>query len=239
MQGVEELRTVSPKSILGLPSLFAALVGGALLLGCAAACASQAVPGSTTKRSTAHSIDGLNRKPVSNSAEIRKVVESALEQTQQTFEYDASYTKISYPGGDVPIDRGVCADVVIRALRGAGVDLQREVHEDMSRNFSIYPNRWGLHKPDPNIDHRRVPNLMTFFERKSKSVPITRKPADYLPGDIVAWELDNKLLHIGVVTDAVGESSQCYLVVHNIGEGAKLEDVLMAWKIVGHYRIWN
>jgi len=184
-------------------------------------------------------VENLTRRPVSDIPQIKRVVDSALEQIRQTLEYDPSYAKLDYPNGDVPLERGVCADVIVRAFRNAGIDLQKEVHEDMARHFSAYPAKWGARKPDSNIDHRRVPNLMTLFERKSKSVPITRKPSDYNPGDVVAWELDNHLLHIGLVTDAVTGGTQNYLVVHNIGAGAKLEDVLMSWKIIGHYRMWK
>ena len=168
-----------------------------------------------------------------------RLVAAGREQTTHAVRYDGSYRRIPYPGGDVPQDVGVCSDVVVRAYRALGIDLQRRVHEDMARDYAAYPRQWGLRAPDPNIDHRRVPNLMTLFERRSKSVPITRKPADYIPGDVVAWELDNHLLHIGLVTDAVSAESQNYLVVHNIGAGAKIEDVLMTWKIIGHYRMWN
>ena len=129
--------------------------------------------------------------------------------------------------------------MIVRAFRSAGVDLQKEVHEDMVRSFGKYPTTWGARKPDSNIDHRRVPNLMTFFSRTGKSVPSTNRQPDYLPGDVVAWELDNHLLHIGLVTDAVADRTQNYSVVHNIGAGARLEDVLFAWKIIGHYRMWK
>lgn len=184
-------------------------------------------------------VESLTRRPISDIPQIKKIVDSAIEQTRQTLEYDPSYAKLDYPNGDVPVERGVCADVIVRAFRNAGVDLQKDVHEDMSRHFSAYPAKWGARKPDSNIDHRRVPNLMTLFERKSKAVQITRKSTEYIPGDVVAWELDNHLLHIGLVTDAVAGSTQNYLVVHNIGAGAKLEDVLMSWKIIGHYRMWK
>ena len=187
----------------------------------------------------AAAVETLTRRPVSDTPQIKRIVDSAIEQTRLTFEYDPSYAKLDYPNGDVPIQRGVCADVIVRAFRNAGIDLQKEVHQDMTRNFSSYPAKWGARKPDSNIDHRRVPNLMTLFERKSRSLPITRKSADYSPGDVVAWELDNKLLHIGLVTDAVAGETQNYLVVHNIGAGARIEDVLMAWKIIGHYRMWK
>jgi uncharacterized protein YijF (DUF1287 family) len=109
----------------------------------------------------------------------------------------------------------------------------------MSQDFGAYPKKWGATKPDPNIDHRRVANLMTFFERARKSVPITNAPSDYLPGDVVAWQLDSQLLHIGIVTDARLPGMQNYLIVHNIGAGARIEDVLMSWKVIGHYRMWN
>lgn len=205
------------------------------------ACASHAGDTSASARTTPDraAVQGLTRKPISNIPQITKAVDSAIEQTRYTFEYDPSYAKLDYPNGDVPRERGVCADVIVRAFRNAGVDLQKEIHEDMSRHFAAYPAKWGARKPDSNIDHRRLPNLMTLFERRSKSVPITRKPADYFPGDVVAWELDNHLLHIGLVTDALAGATQNYLVVHNIGAGAKIEDVLMSWKIIGHYRMWK
>ena len=161
---------------------------------------------------------------------LKPVVENALEQTRYTTVYDPSYVKLDYPGGDLPIERGVCADVIVRAFRKGGIDLQTEVHQDMARNFSVYPKRWGLGKPDTNIDHRRVPNLMTYFSRMKKSLPITQDPKDYRPGDVVAWDLGNGLLHIGMVVN------NQFHVVHNIGAGAKLEDVLFAWRIIGHYR---
>ena len=205
------------------------------------ACAGRGADAAASRKTVAQGPAGenLKRRPVSDIPQIKKVVDSALEQTRQTFEYDPSYARLAYPNGDVPLERGVCADVIVRAFRNAGIDLQKEVHEDMTRHFSAYPAKWGARRPDPNIDHRRVPNLMTLFERRSKSVPITRKSSDYIPGDVVAWELDNRLLHIGLVTDAVNVGTADYLVVHNIGAGAKLEDVLMSWKIIGHYRMWK
>ena len=128
------------------------------------------------------------------------------------------------------------ADVIVRAFRKGNVDLQKEVHEDMARNFAVYPHHWGLKAPDANIDHRRVPNLMTFFDRQGKALPITTKATDYQPGDVVAWNLGGGLLHIGIVVNRRGrDSDRCY-VVHNIGQGARLEDVLFSWRIIGHYR---
>jgi Uncharacterized protein conserved in bacteria len=167
---------------------------------------------------------------------LKPVVENAVEQTRHTTVYDPSYVKLDYPGGDLPIERGVCADVIVRAFRKGGVDLQKEVHQDMARNFSVYPKRWGLGKPDTNIDHRRVPNLMIYFNRMKKSLPITQDPKDYRPGDVVAWDLGNGLLHIGMVVNARSQERGRFHIVHNIGAGAKLEDVLFEWRIIGHYR---
>ncbi|HWN98230.1 MAG TPA: DUF1287 domain-containing protein [Blastocatellia bacterium] len=218
------------------PAVLNSFTLGVVLLALLAGCASRAGEREAAAKAT---VETLTRKPLSSNPLIKKVVDSGIEQTQYTFSYDAGYAKLDYPGGDVPRDRGVCADVIVRAFRSAGVDLQKEVHEDMAKHFAAYPDRWGAHKPDPNIDHRRVPNLMTFFERLGKSVPISSKPSSYLPGDVIAWELDNHLLHIGLVTDAVSDGTSNYLVVHNIGAGAKIEDVVMSWKIIGHYRMWN
>jgi len=171
------------------------------------------------------------------SDEIKKLVESAVEQTTLTKRYDSKYIVIAYPNGDVPIETGVCTDVVIRAFRKAGIDLQKEVHEDMTANFSLYPKKWSLKSPDTNIDHRRVPNLQTFFTRKGKSLPITNKGTDYKPGDVVAWDLDDKgMTHIGLVSNIHNESTKRYLIIHNIDSGAKAEDKIFDWKIIGHYR---
>jgi uncharacterized protein len=166
----------------------------------------------------------------------RRVVEDAIEQTNYTFSYDPSYVKLDYPGGDVPPDRGVCSDVVIRSFRKVGVDLQKEVHEDMTGAFAVYPKKWGLAKPDANIDHRRVPNLMTFFERKGKALAVTLKGADYQPGDVVAWDLGTGQAHIGIVTNLWSDASENYLIAHNIGGGVRVENVLFSWRITGHYR---
>jgi uncharacterized protein YijF (DUF1287 family) len=170
---------------------------------------------------------------------IRRVIDNAFEQTRTTMLYDAAYVSLPYPGGDVPADRGVCTDVVVRALRAAGVDLQVLVHEDMKRNFAAYPKLWGLSRPDASIDHRRVPNLMKFFARQGKTLPVTREAADYLPGDIVAWKLSNGLAHIGLITDRPSPDDPARrLAIHNIGAGAQLEDVLFAFEITGHCRFF-
>lgn len=172
-----------------------------------------------------------------SSAEIKKLLESATEQTFLTKNYDPNYVVIAYPNGDVPVETGVCSDVVIRAFRKAGVDLQKAVHEDMTQNFTAYPKKWNLKSPDTNIDHRRVPNLQTFFTRKGKSLQITNNGADYKPGDVVAWDLDGKgMTHIGLVSNLFNERTKRYLIIHNIGGGTQSEDKIFDWKIIGHYR---
>ena len=169
------------------------------------------------------------------SAEPRqKMIDGAKAQVGKTVRYDSGYQAIRYPGGDVPLERGVCTDVVIRAFRAAGLDLQVLVHEDMKRSFSAYPRNWGLRRPDTNIDHRRVPNLATFFKRRGRAVPVTRRGADYRPGDLVTWRLSSGVPHIGVVSDI--RRGDRYLMVHNIGSGAQIEDVLFAYEVTGHYR---
>jgi len=156
---------------------------------------------------------------------------AAERQVGVTVHYDPAYVQLKYPGGDVPRDRGVCSDVVVRAFREIGVDLQRDVHEDMRAHFAAYPNMWHLRGPDANIDHRRVPNLMRFFERRGKSVR-----GEFTAGDVVAWRLPGGLYHIGVVAAGRVPSSTRPYVVHNIGRGAQKEDVLNAYEIIGHYR---
>jgi len=171
------------------------------------------------------------------SVSIKKLLESAVEQTTLTKNYDPAYTVLAYPNGDVPMEKGVCTDVVIRAFRRAGVDLQKEVHEDMRGNFAAYPKKWKLSKPDPNIDHRRVPNLQTYFTRQRKSLPITDKAENFKPGDVVAWDLNGKgLTHIGIVSNFYNETTKRYSIIHNIGDGTQLEDKIFDWKIIGHYR---
>lgn len=171
--------------------------------------------------------------------QAQRVVQSARQQADYTLFYDPAYVVIDYPGGDVPRNRGVCTDVVIRAFRAAGVDLQRNVHEDMAQHFTAYPKKWGLSRPDANIDHRRVPNLMTFFERHNADLAITEQAQSYIPGDVVAWRLGNGRLHIGIVTDSIPSNRQTYLVAHNIGSGVQVEDVLFRWAIIGHYRYFR
>lgn len=183
-------------------------------------------------------VDSKSRKTSeATSDEIKKLLESAIEQTSLTKSYDPNYAVISYPNGDVPMETGVCTDVVIRAFRRAGVDLQKAVHEDMAKNFAEYPKKWGLKKPDSNIDHRRVPNLQTFFTRQGKSLAVTQNGADYKPGDVVSWDLDGKgMTHVGLVSDIWNDSTKRYSIIHNIGGGTQAEDRLFEWKITGHYR---
>ena len=172
---------------------------------------------------------------------LLRLVAAATERTHHTVRYDPAYVRIPYPGGDVPADTGVCTDEIIRSYRVLGIDLQKEVHEDMVQNFSSYPRkwRWGLGKPDSNIDHRRVPNLMVFFQRKGESLAITNRTEDYVPGDLVTWDLGRNVPHIGIVVDQKSRWSGRHMIVHNIGEGPKMEDVLFNWKITGHYRYFG
>ena len=160
----------------------------------------------------------------------------ALELTEQRVTYDPSYFSIKYPNGDVPSDKGVCTDVIIRAYRKLDIDLQKEVHEDMKSNFGAYPKNWGLTTTDKNIDHRRVPNLMTFFERHGETKPNSRITTDYLPGDVVCWSLDHGLTHIGIVVDKKSKDRKRNLIVHNIGAGQVVEDMLFDFKVIGNYR---
>ncbi len=164
------------------------------------------------------------------------LVSAARAQVGTTLFYDPSYQRVVYPMGDVPPERGVCSDVVVRAFRGVGVDLQAEVHGDMKRNFAAYPRIWGLRKTDSNIDHRRVPNLATWFTRQGYDLRVTDQAADYQAGDVVAWVLGNGRPHIGIVSDRRSADGGRPLVIHNIGAGAREEDVLFGWPISGHFR---
>jgi len=150
--------------------------------------------------------------------------------------YDPQYVRLAYPNGDVPLDRGVCTDVVVRAYRAIGVDLQVRVHEDMKRNFTVYPKDWGLSAPDPNIDHRRVQNLAKYFERSGKQVRNITDDESFLPGDVVTWQLSGWMQHIGIVAvDKVPLTNRHY-IIHNMSVGAQKEDALRYFKIIGHYR---
>ena len=165
-----------------------------------------------------------------------KLSAAAISLTNQEVTYDPTYFSIDYPNGDIPKNKGVCTDVIIRAYRKLGIDLQKEVHEDMKAHFLVYPNLWGLSSTDKNIDHRRVPNLMKFFSRNGQELTITLKANDYQPGDIVSWNLNGGLTHIGIVVNKKSLDEERYLIVHNIGAGQVMEDVLFSYKIIGHYR---
>jgi uncharacterized protein YijF (DUF1287 family) len=172
---------------------------------------------------------------------IDKLVAAAIERTNHSVKYVSTYVHIDYPGGDVPADTGVCSDEIIRAYRAVGVDLQKEVHEDMLKNWPDYPakTKWHQAHPDSNIDHRRVPNLMVFFARKGESLPISSRTKDYSPGDVVTWDLGGNVPHIGMVVNVKSTESGRPSLVHNIGQGPKMEDVLFSWKITGHYRYFG
>ena len=165
-----------------------------------------------------------------------RLADSALTLAKQVVVYDPTYYKIPYPNGDVPAGKGVCTDVIIRAYRKLGIDLQKEVHEDMQAHFSLYPKIWGMTHTDKNIDHRRVPNLMTFFSRKGTIKVMSTEPKDYLPGDIVCWNLGGAVTHIGMVVKTKSSDGKRYKMVHNIGAGQVVDDCLFNYKIIGHYR---
>ena len=180
----------------------------------------------------------VQQLPDNASSQLKKMLEGAIAQVGVTTGYDPSYVALQYPGGDVAETTGVCSDVVVRAFRKAGVDLQKEVHEDMKLSRSSYSNRWGSPGTDSNIDHRRVLNLMTYFTREGKSQPISNEASDYQPGDIIAWELTSGVDHIGIVTNMLSGFAGRHLIVHNIGAGTRVEDVMFTWTIKGHYRFF-
>jgi uncharacterized protein YijF (DUF1287 family) len=171
----------------------------------------------------------------------QRLVAASIERTHHVVRYDPAYVRIPYPGGDVPADTGVCTDEIIRSFRSVGVDLQKEVHEDMVQNFDLYPRKWRWLSggPDSNIDHRRVPNLMVFFARKGQSLRLSPRADDYAPGEIVTWDLGGNVPHVGLVVDQRSTQSGRYMVVHNIGQGPRMEDVLFNWKITGHYQYFG
>lgn len=161
---------------------------------------------------------------------------AAEERARHKVVYDGSGFKIAYPMGDVPANRGTCTDEVVRAYRLVGIDLQQLVHEDMTRDFAAYPTKYGLKQPDPNIDHRRVYNLQTFFNRNAVSLPVSTEGKDYQPGEVIVWDLDNYQLHIGLVTRRWSKDKSRRLIMHNISRGPRIEDKLFEYKIVGRYR---
>lgn len=165
----------------------------------------------------------------------KRLADSALTLTRRQVQYDPAYFVIAYPNGDVPAGKGVCTDVVIRAYRKLGINLQKEVHEDMKAHFNNYPKNWGMKGPDKNIDHRRVPNLMVFFSRYGKIKSISDRAEDYAPGDLVCWSLGGGITHIGLVVTKTVAGSDRHYIVHNIGGGQVLADCLFSYKIIGHY----
>jgi uncharacterized protein YijF (DUF1287 family) len=167
-----------------------------------------------------------------------KLSEAAISIIDPSIDYDPAYFSIKYPNGDIPAHKGVCTDVIIRAYRKLNIDLQKEVHEDMAANFSEYPNlkKWGMTKTDTKIDHRRVPNLEAFFERKGTKLPISQDPKEYKTGELVTWLINGKLPHIGIVTNKKSDDGERNLIVHNVGGGQVLEDCLLSYKIVGHFK---
>jgi len=179
--------------------------------------------------------------PTSGNAQfLQRLVAAAIERTTHVVRYDPAYVRIPYPNGDVPANTGVCTDEIIRAYRAVGIDLQKEVHEDIVRDPAAYPlKQFGVSRPDANIDHRRVPNLMVFFARRGEKLPITASARDYSPGDLVAWDLGGNVPHIGIVVDRKSPTTGRYMIVHNIGRGPQMEDVLFNWQIIGHYRYFG
>lgn len=166
----------------------------------------------------------------------RRLVEAARKRTLRRERYDGSYRRIGYPLGDVPDELGVCTDLVIRAYRSQGIDLQVLVHEDMTRSFRSYPTTWGMKHPDRNIDHRRVPNLQAFLARKGTAYPVSPSPEAYRAGALVTWRLPGNLPHIGIVSDRLVKGTRRPLIIHNIGAGPVEDDILFSYPITGHYR---
>ncbi len=195
-----------------------------------------AIVGAVLSAAQANSVESSARQEF-----LKRLVAAAIERTNHTVRYVPGYVKIPYPGGDVPADTGVCTDEVIRAYRAVGVDLQKEVHEDMKQSFSAYPRRlgWPSRRPDASIDHRRVPNLMVFFERNGETLVVTNRAEDYAPGELVTWDLGENVPHIGIVVDQKSAASGRYMVVHNIGQGPRMEDVSFKWRITRHYRYFG
>ncbi|HSI61608.1 MAG TPA: DUF1287 domain-containing protein [Candidatus Saccharimonadia bacterium] len=184
---------------------------------------------------TPEQVEAARTKLHKDDAFATKLAHAALDRTKHTVRYEPAYIRLDYPNGDVPAETGVCTDEVIRAYRALGLDLQKLVHEDMKRNFSAYPKNWGLSRPDSNIDHRRVPNLKAFLKRKGTSLPVTDKPEDYLPGDLITCTVPPNLPHIAMVVPAPDGGPRPW-IVHNIGSGPQLEDRLFTFPLTGHYR---
>lgn len=178
---------------------------------------------------------GCARASVSVDGKVALLLQGAHRQISKTLFYDPAYTQLDYPDGDVPLEKGVCTDVVIRAYRTIGIDLQQRVHEDMAAHFALYPKTWGLKRPDSNIDHRRVPNLQVFLTRFGKSLPVSQNPEDYQPGDLIT-NLPGGRSHIAVVSEVRSTLTGRLMVIQNIGLGAQLNVDLLSYPMTGHYR---
>jgi uncharacterized protein len=209
---------------------------GLLLLALLATACQRQVAGNRVPLKPPPQLTETRELPHNSSPQLKLVIDGSVDQVGKTTGYDNSYQKLDYPNGDVPIETGVCSDVIVRAFRKARIDLQKDVHEDMKNNLAPYPKKWSANGTDTNIDHRRVPNLQTFFTRKGKALTTNGNAETFAPGDVVTWDLGNGVDHIGMVVNVWYKPSQRYLVVHNIGAGTRMEDVLLAWKITGHYR---
>jgi uncharacterized protein len=168
-----------------------------------------------------------------------QLVVDARSQIGITTQYDGDYKTISYPLGDLPQVTGVCTDVVIRALRQQSVDLQELIHNDMQLDFFAYPNLWNLSTADTNIDHRRVPNILTYMERNNRTLTVTKAPEDYHPGDIVTWDFGPGKQHIGIISDRINKTNNTPYIIHNIGRGTEESDILFQFPITGHIRYYN
>lgn len=229
------MRTVR-RGLLKRRALRAAWVGMLLSSVVAGPAAASAAGANTSRRAVAApgQTTSAGFAAPSNALRAEMLVTAAVTQIGRTTLYDPAYVRLAYPGGDVPINRGVCTDVIIRAFRAIGLDLQLAVHEDMVRHFSSYP-RTGRSTPDANIDHRRVKNLAVFFTRSGAAVPVTQRPSDYLPGDVVMWDVGG-LAHTGLVADALAPGTDRHTIVHNIGDGTQMEDILFEFPITGHFR---
>jgi uncharacterized protein YijF (DUF1287 family) len=210
-----------------------------LLIGVLAASSCQRRTGVVSRKPAVPPNAPVKPLPANAPPQLKQMLDGAIAQAGVTTSYDPAYVALDYPGGDVSEKTGVCSDVVVRAFRKAGIDLQKGIHEDMTAARSDYPTKWGAINPDSNIDHRRVLNLMAYFRRHGKSLPVSYDATDYQPGDIVAWDLTSGIDHIGIVTNLLSDSEDRYLIVHNIGAGTRVEDVLFDWTIKGHYRYFE
>jgi len=170
---------------------------------------------------------------------VALLIDAAIERTSHEVVYDPAYRQLDYPGGDIPDSLGVCTDLIIRCYRVIGIDLQQEIHQDMSNSFQDYPVDWGLSRPDRNIDHRRVPNLQTYLRRQGAELPVSDNQSDYLPGDLVTWLLHGFQPHIGIVVDSLDHNGSGPLIAHNIGRGPELEAMLFDFPVTGHYRFFR